>query len=399
MGFFIFDRLRSYFLGAFALFQFFLYPFSFMFWFIILQPLRLCVPKLYHACMDRCYVGFCHGIGAWNDFAGHSIYECGDDISKVFNDKKVFILNHQSIGDIAVLCRALHNRNFPFTKTMYIMDWVMQFLPFGFVCLKHGDFFILQPSDVKRYSMLCGCYLKKRKDTQEQSLLKLMKDNFFSRNFNTIAIFPEGGLLKNRKASSQKYGKANGYPHLEYVTLPRVNGFLTIMNSLQLICNSSVLTPVKPQSSSGSANFSKVQSSDENNFKWIVDITIAYPHSNFNVGKQFCRSDGQRSKVVLNYKIFACDDLYSADDDLDLVNEKMKDWIIDRFTEKDRILSHFYEKGYFPSYQNDTKPVPKLNCKHIFLFHFWALFTLSFIVCAVVIPLVLYATGNLAVVV
>ena len=45
-------------------------------------------------------------------------------------------------------------------------------------------------------------------------------------------LFPEGGFLKNRKESSQKFAVKNNLPHLENVSLPRVGALKVILDTL-----------------------------------------------------------------------------------------------------------------------------------------------------------------------
>lgn len=47
-----------------------------------------------------------------------------------------------------------------------------------------------------------------------------------------MVLFPEGGFLRKRKATSQKYAVKNNLPHLEHVTVPRVGALHTIMDCL-----------------------------------------------------------------------------------------------------------------------------------------------------------------------
>ena len=355
-SFIVIDRIRSLLLSISAATQFLIYPFAFIFWYLLLQPLRLCLPGAYHRALETFHAGYCHGLGSWTDLAGHRVFECGGEaLRKVLGDKKLFLINHQSVGDISVVLRALQGvPAFHFSKVMWIMDWVMQFLPFGFVCGRHGDFFILQPSDVRRYRPLFGERLQRWKEEQSYQMEAVIKRNFNERNFRTLVIFPEGGLLGKRRASSQRYASANGHPHLERVTLPRVNGFLSVMNAL------------------GS------EAADERRFKWIVDVTIAYPEQ-FGLRQHFFRADGRSYDIVVNYRVFSCEELFDfSGESAEAVNERMSKWIVRCFTEKEKLLEHFFDKGYFPSYENGTQLVAGLDAKKLLLFHLWSISSLLF---------------------
>lgn len=351
--------------AIFLFVQFIFYPFAFFFWFIVFQPIRLFRKKLYYSLLDKLYIGYCYGIGVWNDMAGHSVYYCGDNIDDVLNDDKIIIANHQSLADISVICRILHKKCFRFEKAMWVMDWIMQFLPFGLVCYLHGDFFILQPSDVNRYSFIFGDYLSKKKAAQDTTMRTSIQNNFFSNNFHTITLFPEGGLLSKRKAASQKFAKKNGYPVLNNIVLPRAGGFINIVNSLR----------IDNEFSENLASSSAV----DRGLKWIVDLTIAYPNSSFNLLEHFLRLSGKHQKIIINCKIFAWKDIRAQIDETN-ESQQLKDWLFQKFYEKEQLLNHFYQEGCFPSQEDNIKLAPKISWSHVLFLHVCCISTLLAIV-------------------
>ncbi|VDM51242.1 unnamed protein product [Toxocara canis] len=101
---------------------------------------------------------------------------------------------------------------------MWLMDVMFRWTPFGIIGRMHGDYFI-----------------KQGKATREKEILKLrehLRKVFWDRDRRWVILFPEGGFYYKRIASSQKYGREHGFPHLKHTTLPRMGAVKAIMEEV-----------------------------------------------------------------------------------------------------------------------------------------------------------------------
>jgi len=344
--------------------QFLFYPLAYIFWYVFLHPLKPLNSNLRARLLDYLYTGYYECLGSWNDLGGNKIYQCGDDISKIpENDLKLFIVNHQLLIDNSVLCRYLTANNYAVGRMMWLMDFIFHFFPFGKVCDLHGNLLVIQSSDVKILSWLCGeNRVAQWRTDQESDLRRRIVRNVDANNFNAVGCFPEGGLLYKRLRSSNAFAKKKGLKATNFVTLPKVNGFKNIVNSLRLT--------------------KKFQDSNV----WVVDLTLAYPSSDFGAKDLFFQLQRKHFKTVINCKIFSCRDIFNATDDPAAKNKNLSDWLMNRFYEKDNQLESFYDKGCF---QSDEKAVSSLNVLNLFLFNIVILITLF-----VVIPTVFNCSSH-----
>ena len=351
---FFLGYLNCAFFTSFAIFQFLFYPFAYIFWYVCLHPLKFINSNLRSRLLCYLYTGYFEILGAWNDFGGNKIYQCGDDISEIpEEDLKLFIINHQLLIDNSVLSRYLTANKFTVSKIMWMMDYLFNFFPFGKVCDLHGNLLVVQSSDVKLLSILCGkSRVMRLKDKQELDLSRRIVQNINEDNFNSVAFFPEGGLLYKRIFSSNEFAKKKGIKATKFVSLPKVNGFKNIVNSLRLT--------------------KKFQGSN----LWIVDLTIAYP-DNFGVKNLFF--DNKKFSTVIDCRVFNYDKIFDEADDPETLNKSLCDWLMKRFYQKDEMLKNFYEKGHFQSELNCT-PVNGLNFLNLFLINIVMLTTLFVVV-------------------
>ncbi|VDO41270.1 unnamed protein product, partial [Onchocerca flexuosa] len=146
-------------------------------------------------------------------------YEYGDDVRKLcVNERIILLCNHQSTADVPILMTTLQSKGVASRKTLWLMDVMFRWTPFGIIAQMHGDYFIRQG-----------------KATREKELIRLkdhLRKVFWDRDRRWIILFPEGGFYYKRIESSQKYGRENGFPHLEHTTLPRYGAIKAIMEEV-----------------------------------------------------------------------------------------------------------------------------------------------------------------------
>lgn len=151
---------------------------------------RLFRPRLYWFVEGKLYRWLQSFIAYWGYTAGYDVYEYGDDVTTYYRDERVVLMcNHQSTADVPTLMTVLQNKGVASRKTVWLMDIMFRWTPFGIIGNNHGDYFIQQG-----------------KATREKELVRLKKhlhDVFWDRDRRWVVVFPEGGFYYKRVESSQ----------------------------------------------------------------------------------------------------------------------------------------------------------------------------------------------------
>ncbi|RXG60717.1 Acyl-CoA:lysophosphatidylglycerol acyltransferase 1 [Armadillidium vulgare] len=118
---------------------------------------------------------------------------------------------------------------------LFPLRWVSE----GLYWHIEGIFFHWLLSMVALWSYSAGYHIrelgddgKEHRDASLEALANHMEDFYMKRNRKWIVLFPEGGFLKNRKATSQRFAEKNNLPHLENVSLPRVGALKIILEEV-----------------------------------------------------------------------------------------------------------------------------------------------------------------------
>ncbi|RCN34385.1 Acyltransferase, partial [Ancylostoma caninum] len=176
-------------------------------------------PRLYWFVEGKLYRWLQGFIGSWGYTAGYDVFEYGDDVTTYYRDERVLVMcNHQSTADVPTLMACLQSKGVASRKTLWLMDVMFRWSPFGIIGNNHGDYFI-----------------KQGKATREKEILRLkqhLREVFWDRDRRWVILFPEGGFYHKRVESSQRYGKLNGFPHLKYTTLPRMGAVKAILEEV-----------------------------------------------------------------------------------------------------------------------------------------------------------------------
>ncbi|VDO64146.1 unnamed protein product [Heligmosomoides polygyrus] len=176
-------------------------------------------PRLYWFVEGKLYRWLQGFIGTWGYTAGYDVFEYGDDVATYYRDQRVLVMcNHQSTADVPTLMACLQSKGVASRKTLWLMDVMFRWSPFGIIGNNHGDYFIQQG-----------------RATREKEIIRLkqhLKDVFWDRDRRWVIVFPEGGFYHKRVESSQRYGKLNGFPHLKFTTLPRQGAVKAILEQV-----------------------------------------------------------------------------------------------------------------------------------------------------------------------
>ncbi|XP_074654630.1 acyl-CoA:lysophosphatidylglycerol acyltransferase 1-like [Tubulanus polymorphus] len=282
---------------------------TYFLWLFLLLPLKFVKPTLFWTCETFMFTFLLESVASWQWQAGYDIVEFGgDEISLCEDDESIVIANHQSTADVPLLMKYFSSKPKVAKNLMWIMDVLFKYSNFGAVSMVRGDIFIRQG-----------------KECREQQLKLLddcLNEDYWPRNRKWIVLFPEGGFLYKRLESSQRFAKKNNLPVLEHVTLPRV-GALHV-----LLSNTNKQTGKR--------------------FKWLIDLTIAYPESNALDLMTIMSGSRLPCKTVLYTRCYAIDEI-SRD------VEGLTSWMYDRYAEKDQLLDHYYKTGNISDSSISTK--------------------------------------------
>ena len=81
-----------------------------------------------------------------NKFSNFLVYEMGDDVSDILQEKTLLLANHQSTSDVPLMMNYFISKRGTTRHVMWIMDKLFKFTNFGLVSIHHGDFFIVSVS-------------------------------------------------------------------------------------------------------------------------------------------------------------------------------------------------------------------------------------------------------------
>lgn len=335
---------------------------TYVLWMAFFAPLRKCNPDLYWKIEGQFFHGLLAMVAMWSWSAGYDIVEQGDDIRTCLEERTLVIANHQSTADVPLLMATFNAKPNVLPNLMWIMDRIFKYTNFGIVSIIHQDFFIVSGKDKRLESL--------------QALRRHLYESYIPRGRNWMVLFPEGGFLRKRRETSQRYALKNNLPILQHVSLPRVGALQTIIDVVGPVVPVSVSpstessiqgdgtmdTPtsfgnnvISRVTSDPAETLAALQTASEGTtngkLNWVLDITIAYPE-----GKPLDLSDiitGYRKpcKTFMFYRLFRCNEVPQEHD-------AMAHWLYDRFAEKERLLEAFYRTGKFPSEGFCSHPKP-----------------------------------------
>ncbi|XP_078494702.1 acyl-CoA:lysophosphatidylglycerol acyltransferase 1 [Ciona intestinalis] len=350
-----------------------IFPLLYVLLLILMQPLRLVRGQTFWWVEGMIYDSYLAIVSSWSDQAGHTILESGDDISKITEDESLLLLNHQSPSDIGTIMRCLHGKNFVFSRTIWVMDWLFQFLNFGWVSKCHGDFFLLQPTDARRLPKWFVGDISKSNAIQQTRLSDCVRNNFSNRNRKWVIVFPEGGFLSKRRSGSQRFARKNDLPILEHVALPRSGAVQCILDTLGV--------EGKYPGKNGNSHPPIENSSNSHPIKWIVDVTIGYNRP-ISILEHIMGHHGPVT-ITVHYRIFPAHEVFKTKDKGDSETIQVTNWLYHLYYEKEKMLSYFYANGCFPSKSGGNAPTraTPLLYTQLFLIHVFGAVGVFFTYC------------------
>ncbi|CAN7937882.1 unnamed protein product [Ixodes hexagonus] len=277
---------------------------------VVFYPLRLLLPPLYWAIERQMFKLLLLMVSFWSWSAEYYVDEVGEDVSECYGERTLVLVNHQSTADVPLLMASFQGKRSVTEHLMWIMDRLFKYTNFGAVSVTHGDFFITQGKDVR--------------NTQLAKLKDHILNVYLRRGLKWIVLFPEGGFLRKRIATSQSYCFKTAVP---------VTYYLRQIGSLK--------TPLACVSQSQFFPFHSPGRKEEA-LKWVVDITVGYPDA--KPLDLLAISGGFRKQCVvhLHYRRFLVSEVPFGE------TETLTRWLYDRWVEKEDLLDEFYRTGRFP---------------------------------------------------
>lgn len=293
-------------------------------WLLFLQPIKCISVPLYWRLEGLLFRWLLSMVALWSYSAEYYIQELGDDVWDLIDKRTLVLFNHQSTADVPLIMHAFNSRQNISDNIMWIMDHVFKFTNFGIISWAHGDFFI-----------------KGGKVHREASLSTLgshLTEFYLPRGRRWLVLFPEGGFLKNRKPTSQRFARKNNLPILENVALPRVGALKVILDNVAALHHQD----------------------EDDKIKFVLDVTIAYPGGRpldlqtiFGGWRPTCNT-------IFHYRRWNIEEIPRSE-------EALTTWLYDRYQEKENILQDYYDSGSFPKVvtphlppHQPQQPVPQL---------------------------------------
>lgn len=339
--------------------QFYFIPY--VAWMLLFLPIYFFHPSFYWYIEYILHHWLLHIVASWPWAAGNTVEIVGEDIAPCLNDRALVLVNHQSTADVPMLCTAILRQGFVTPSTMWIMDKIFKFSNFGAIGMVHGNFFIPSGKEVRESGIV--------------QLQQHLKTVLAAHKLKWIMLFPEGGFLRNRLASSQRYAEANNLPKLKHVSLPRLGAFHAILNALYTKNNHNEENSDKHNDSTTSPK-SEEQSQWNQALKWVIDLTIGYENKwPLDLVQVFLRSRPPM-KTTVHYRYFPIQEVPSD-------HKQLTSWLFDRWVEKEHMLDVFYKSGKFPRLPSPHKlwdSPQKIILNNKFLVGLNVFFLLSFAV-------------------
>ncbi|XP_022253561.1 LOW QUALITY PROTEIN: acyl-CoA:lysophosphatidylglycerol acyltransferase 1-like [Limulus polyphemus] len=311
---------------------------------VLLRPLRHFKPAIYWKIEGILFKWLLYMVAAWNWSAKYYIQEVGEDISSCVNHRSLILMNHQSTADVPLLMAAFQNKGEVLQNVTWVMDHLFRYTNFGVVSWIHGDFFIAQG--------------KSGREVQLEKLRSHLVKVYLQQDRQWIILFPEGGFLRKRLESSQKYKRA-WLSCSQSCYVPRIGALKVILNVLKKenVGNGIIIDHL---------NNEQVSVKKPEPLKWVIDITVGYPDGGRPLSlPTICTGSRPPCVTYMHYRKFPIDDIPSNNE------EELRNWLFKRWQEKEEMLTEFYKTGKFPvSHLGESsdcghesfQPVQQLNC-------------------------------------
>ncbi|VDM95970.1 unnamed protein product [Thelazia callipaeda] len=243
---------------------------------------------------------------------GTKIIEYGDDISKITENRVLFLANHLGIADHFVIMSALRDKGTVVEKYLWVIFNIWKMTPLGVMWAIHGNFFV-KNDKAKREKMI-------------ENFKKHLILNYWKYDHRWIIMYPEGARLYLIKKRNAQYAIREGYKVFRHCALPRSGAAHAAL-----------------QVTTDSANYSDNGVGCDASLDYIVDCTLGYQKGKVPsiAAWMFGEFLDGIPNVAVHYRIHQTKAEWKNE-------EALRDWLYKIYEEKDELLDRFYNTGAFP---------------------------------------------------
>ncbi|KAI8981790.1 acyltransferase-domain-containing protein [Mycotypha africana] len=219
-----------------------------------------------------------------------------------FPEKLIMIANHQIYAD-------------------WIYIWFIAYLSKAHgaikIMLKHS--LSLLPIWGRGMKFFEFIFLKRRLEQDKDNILGMLNSAKSRNRPMWLVLFPEGTVISdNTRLKSKNYATKLGMDDFKFTLLPRITGLLMCKETLK------------------------------DSVEWLYDLTIAYPgikpgenpEDVMTMKRIFCEGNGPH-EIHIHVQRYRLADLPSD-------TEGFSNWLLERWTEKDKRMIYFNEHGKLP---------------------------------------------------
>lgn len=223
-------------------------------------------------------------------FNGTRILLSGDEIP--MEENAIVVANHQQMPDITTIMALAKSRNRLGDLKFFVKDIIKWVPGIGWGML------FLDCVFVKRNWSSDGAHITKTFHKLVENRIPLW-----------LVSFVEGTRARLSKIeASQQYARLKGLPELRHLLIPRTKGFAATVQGLR------------------------------ENISAVYDVTIGYEKG---VPTLWQYIKGSVDRIHVHVRCFPIEEI-------SLLDEEIREWLLDRWVEKDALLEHFYLHGTFP---------------------------------------------------
>uniref|UniRef100_A0A0N4ZPD4 PlsC domain-containing protein n=1 Tax=Parastrongyloides trichosuri TaxID=131310 RepID=A0A0N4ZPD4_PARTI len=307
--------------------------------YILLEPIRWVSYKWFNYLEHRvCHLVNDHWV-ATASYAGLNVIEYGDDLSKIQDERALFLPNHLGLIDHFILMTAFYQKSKLAGRYIWVIFNIWKWTPLGFMWMAHGNFFINGGA--------------KRRERVLNDFRKHLNSLYWTNDLGYIVMYPEGSRFYLIKESGAKFSLQNNLKHLKHCAYPRIGAAKAILDVV------------------GPKNI-KENEKDKKGFikkplKYIVDCTLGYHKGEVPDLRDVLLQEwpNNNSTVGIHYKIYEvtsemCDEKY------------LQEFLYKCYVEKDKLLEYYYKYDAFPNSKPRLVHFPWTRM--IFVESFWLTF-------------------------
>uniref|UniRef100_A0A0K0EYX5 PlsC domain-containing protein n=1 Tax=Strongyloides venezuelensis TaxID=75913 RepID=A0A0K0EYX5_STRVS len=317
--------------------------------YIFLEPIRWINHKWFNYLEHKvCHLVNDHWVGA-GAFTGLQVIEYGDDLTKIQDERVLFMPNHLGLLDHFILMTSFFNKNTLAGRYIWVIFNIWKWTPLGFMWTAHGNFFINGGAG-KREKVL--------RDFRDH-----LNGIYWKNDLGYIVMYPEGSRFYLIKESGAKFALKNNLEPLTNCAYPRTGAAKAILDVV------------------GPKNVDKNDSSRKP-IEYLVDCTLGYPKGIVPDIRDALLQEWPcgNSKVGIHFKIHKITE--------DMCNEDvLQQFLYKCYEEKDKLLDYYYKHDTFPN--TKARPISYPWSRMIFVESFWlSIFFASYYV--IIKPLSIY---------